>query len=768
MLEEAQPAWEMVDKLLYFSVLLNRKTVARIGASPVISEIEDHFNRNPRQCWPSATIEADQPISFEKNVMWDALPEEQMRTKHWADFVRQRELLTKEFCAREPRHRIASIQWDKDLSERVRKYARAYRDLLEAVDSEGRMWALRVDTFYMEIHYPGGRRQSASLVLPWQPLRLLWYSGYCELLEAWRVKLADIDSKSQRARAIDLQSIERLSPLNFPMFIPGQDDKVHVFSQNLGLFIGCALPEGTDEPARVLTEVSTAIGLASEWSGSGDFPVEKLAKELIEYRRVHPYTETLRISVGNPGDGEQVGRALRTLLEEAGDDSPKLDLIANSTEPIPISLPGFDRLRDFQYASSSHRNASHLSPISQIAIRPRAEIATPPGGDINLALLLDEAKPKITSEAPFAEQDSASVYGLLTRVVSDFRSTEETARWVHQVSFLPNTSREKHPTLGTFTNDIVETQRAMLSLLQRSRGSQEGALLSLTVELDHERRTELDRIHHSSDWVLLLDRFIGIDLFDDPNDPYLANTAKKYLLDYAPEFIEGLGHRLVVTTAWRQEVEQILELAMQELGFAAVKDSVGEVLQLLKSLSGRLALRMIHDNSRAKEAAGLGVVMAWMKVSGELKNSIILPVDSHPEIFPITDKRGAVSDSDAGGLLRCDLLQIRVKSNRLDVTFIEVKSRASLGGFDALQDRMCDQMDATENRFRELFFSSDTRIDHVVQRARLSAVLEFYAKRARRYGFFESDEAYHDTVRLLLETRVRDLPHETDSQRVCG
>ena len=108
-----------------------------------------------------------------------------------------------------------------------------------------------------------------------------------------------------------------------------------------------------------------------------------------------------------------------------------------------------------------------------------------------------------------------------------------------------------------------------------------------------------------------------------------------------------------------------------------------------------------------------------------------------------------MSDSDAGGLLRCDLLQIRVKSNRLDVTFIEVKSRASLGGFDALQDRMCEQMEATENRFRELFFSSDTRIDHVVQRARLSAVLEFYAKRARRYGFFESDEAYHDTVRLL-------------------
>ena len=60
--------------------------------------------------------------------------------------------------------------------------------------------------------------------------------------------------------------------------------------------------------------------------------------------------------------------------------------------------------------------------------------------------------------------------------------------------------------------------------------------------------TRLLRIHQSTDWIILLDRFIGIDLFDDPGDQYLATTARKYLLDYAPEFIEGLGHRLIVTT----------------------------------------------------------------------------------------------------------------------------------------------------------------------------------------------------------------------------
>ena len=44
-----------------------------------------------------------------------------------------------------------------------------------------------------------------------------------------------------------------------------------------------------------------------------------------------------------------------------------------------------------------------------------------------------------------------------------------------------------------------------------------------------------------------------------------------------------------------------------------------------------------------------------------------------------------------------------------------------------LADRMCDQMDATENRFRRLFFSDQKRLDHVFQRSKLHALLRFYA-----------------------------------------
>jgi hypothetical protein len=71
-----------------------------------------------------------------------------------------------------------------------------------------------------------------------------------------------------------------------------------------------------------------------------------------------------------------------------------------------------------------------------------------------------------------------------------------------------------------------------------------------------------------------------------------------------------------------------------------------------------------------------------------------------------------------------------------------------------LADRMCDQMDATENRFRRLFFSDQRRLDHVFQRSKLNTLLRFYAARAARYGFFSGDnneviEKYKETLRLL-------------------
>jgi hypothetical protein len=766
-IEESQPQWETADDPWFFSTVLQQKYVARIAVSPIAAMIEDCLRENPKAAWPAALIESDSPLTFDK-ITWDALPGEQLEKKCWSDFIRNRELLAKELVRRAPRERVASLQWDASLTEKVRRYAKSYRELLSSVDSEGLPWALKVDSLQLTIFHPGGRPQTAVLVLPLHPLRLLWYAAYADLLEHWRGEVAKTPSKRERAKRVEVAALERLAPLNVPMFVLGPEDKVHVFAQNLGLFLGAALPPQTQEPARVLAELASAIGLPSDLIDATDFPVEKLGHELVAYRRLHDYSDTLRISVSNPGDGYQVALALQQLYQESFVDPgqaahyPKLDIIAHCSEPMPLSLPGMDRLRDELYLSGAYQKTSHLAPVAQVALRPIEQLPDPPGGDINLALLIDEARPSLSCREGI-DSDSISVYGLLTRVASHFESTESAARWVHQVALPSGASREKHPTLPAYTADLVDTHRLVLDGIRRilSPDSDPTFQPSICVELSYEERNRLDRVHHSADWVILLDRFIGIELFDDPADQYLASAARKYLLDYAPEFIEGLGHRLIVTTAWREEVEDILALAMKELGFSAVEESVSEALQALKSVSGRLALRMIHDNTRAREAAGLGAVVAWLRSTGELKNSLLLPVDAHPEIFSVAQKRDRKVDDggNSGAMSRCDLVQIRVRSNRLDVCFIEVKARSGVTGLSDLADRMSDQMEATERRFRELFFSPADRIDHVVQRSKLAAVLRFYARRAARYGFFVDADEVQETLRLIgrLESGISQL-----------
>jgi hypothetical protein len=135
-LEESQPQWETADEPWYFSVVLQQKYVARIAVSPIAAQIEDYLRENPKSAWPVAQIESDRALSFD-NITWDPLPAAQLEQRCWADFIRQREFLAKELAGRTPRDRVASLEWNSALTDRVRRYAKSYRELVASVDPEG-------------------------------------------------------------------------------------------------------------------------------------------------------------------------------------------------------------------------------------------------------------------------------------------------------------------------------------------------------------------------------------------------------------------------------------------------------------------------------------------------------------------------------------------------------------------------------------------------------------------------------------------------------
>jgi len=101
----------------------------------------------------------------------------------------------------------------------------------------------------------------------------------------------------------------------------------------------------------------------------------------------------------------------------------------------------------------------------------------------------------------------------------------------------------------------------------------------LIVKVDTTQAELIARIHEQSDWVVTLDRFFGVEYYDSPNAAIVGELAQRYLIDYSPGFIEGLGQRVVVTTAWRDEVAILLRQAMQHLQLSSTDQSVGRVLR---------------------------------------------------------------------------------------------------------------------------------------------------------------------------------------------
>ena len=215
---------------------------------------------------------------------------------------------------------------------------------------------------------------------------------------------------------------------------------------------------------------------------------------------------------------------------------------------------------------------------------------------------------------------------------------------------------------------------------------------------------------------------LGIDHYSGVGGPYV--------LDYAPDFLEGLGPRLTVTTTHRGEVERLLADAMDELDLATVDRSVRVVLDHLQVVSGRLALRLVGRTSLATEAVSLAAVVAHLRRRGGLDGAVVVPVDAHQEVF------GATAPSAMGR--RCDVLIVRTTSRTMRVECIEVKARKAATLPAALVEEIVEQLDATVAMLNETFFRADPpRIDAELQRARLGGMLRHHADRALATGLLD-------------------------------
>jgi hypothetical protein len=714
------PTWDLDGQV--FGIRIDQRSVAQVRVSTMLVGLQRRLMREQSvhafhaesRFGEVLTLEQVNPVDLELT----------------GAFATHRRRVFDAIASRAPRDVVEVVAWDDELRDLVQTYVQSYRRLLESAGEQGRARLQRVDTVEIAARTSTGIRHGV-VVLPTHPLRLAWLSAHDEILASWSDALVEEgETATRRAQRVDLELVARIAPANLPFSVADSRATVHMYAEELTHGSALMMPPDRPEPEQDADVLCSAIGLPRE-SAALRASADLLTSRFASFRSARPGLQSLRVMVVNPGGGELVSRAIRPIVlpsdsegdEVIGLEPPRVEVIAYSAAP-PFTSP-LPRLRQLQsrlLTAQTPGRTSHLAPPLGLAMRLQDSLISD-GEAHHLAVLQDLSAGEATADEPMVASRATAFRDLLTPLVTLRHQEQGLVRWRTGPAL-----KARGSGLGS---DIVEAHRSHQLAVGAILGGTEP--VTIDVVLPPEVLANIRAVHERSDWVLTLDRFVGLDLYEESLGSGLGS--ENFILDYAPDFIEGLTHRVTVTTAHRGEVIRLLSQAMDNLGLAAVESSVGGVLDRLLIVSGRLALRLIDDSGMAREAVSLAALMAHLDALGELEDLIVVPVDAHPEIFG-----SAARDGDASAR-RCDLLLVRVTSRSFKIECVEVKSRKEAALPAALADRIVDQLEDTRDLLLSRFFSTDPpRLDGALQRARLAGLLHYYADRASMNGLISQEK----------------------------
>jgi len=620
------------------------------------------------------------------------------------------------------RDTIESAEWTDELRNLASTYAASYKRALEqSGQSLGDL--LRMDTFSLSVRR-SNQVIEAVIVLPTHPLRASWVSTHDQILRDWAAKVTAITPRGARPRLVDADLVAQVVPANLPFTVPTDSGELAIYTEELTFGSGlCIVPSRVDSEAAA-ESVASVLDLPRTVS-TMKASSQMIAERVRAYEAAHNPGGTLRLLAVNPGSGELIAGALREPAVEVDDeqDDPRhLEVVAYTdspsyTQPVPALAELQAALRTRERA----RRTTHLTPPLSLAVRPVANLKSDTQ-EAHLAVVQDIGAPTIGFGTEPARRPSFE--DLLVPIVARSYSRDGDLVW--------ESAAATGPATGGSDGELTVVHRTHQRAVAKLSSAPEGSVPAVTVVLDGEHQARIGSAHSRADWVIGIDRFIGVDLFESGA---IGAIGESYILDYAPDFVEGIGERLTVTTANHREVEHLLEDAMRDLGLGDVQHSVKDVLSTLAVVSGRLALRLLNNSSHAREAVSLAAVITHLKDKGDLDGLIVVPVDAHPEIF-------GVAARDEGAARRCDLLLVRVGQRSFKIECVEVKSRKDARLPQQLADHIIDQLQDTKRLLESRFFATDPpRIDGKLQLARLASVLHYYADRSVVHGIVAEDKA---------------------------
>ena len=649
----------------------------------------------------------------------------------------------------------------------VGEYLRAWAELLETGAP-----SLAV-CHTVEVQSLSGRT-IGLIVLPAHPLRVAWQAAYDNLV------LHTAFEQGQKAKDIR-DELAGLDGAMFPAFLPNPEGGAFVFADTLGFHAVGMVPDKDKEPKAAVAILARALGESEAADAAptvGSQSAKVLGNEIVKYLDCHKTEDadghlvyasrTLRIHALRAGDGLTVARSLGGVHEHYRQDAESKD--EDDGEEQPATAPAFSldlypseaqravagrfiaEAREKRRSGAGVLAAEDRWMLESLSLPGRVHMPRlrwarkerkerqDPDTAAHLAIAFDTFESRVVAgdEEEELTPGPYHAFGLLSFYERRYASRPSPV-WV---SAVPSASEgEKHPSRRAHTEMLVRLQGTIQSAVARhlDAGTGRGAGSPvLKTEVSHEKADSLAELHRLCDWVVTLDRNAGIEYFDSPRDNRAIYDA--YVIDCVPER-EDLGClQLITSTANLDEVRGLLDGALDRMGLSHSRRNAEFLLEHLKALSGRLAIRLTGHRPATSELVALAVSHAncgrasasddcWVS----LQDGFVVPVDDVSDLLlPLTESKGG----DEKGT-RPDLIYVTTAPRKgLVFRFIEVKYRRHLR--TARSPEILERVDRQTRAFRKRW---DRYYGHedicaafrAVRRAKLARVLRFYADKARRH-----------------------------------
>ena len=604
-------------------------------------------------------------------------------------------------------------------------------------------------------------RTIGLIVLPAHPLRVAWLAAYDNLVLHTAF---DLEQSAKDVR----EEFGSLDGAMFPAFLPNPNGGSFVFADTLGFHTVGMVPDTDKEPKAALAILARALG-ESETADTaptvGGQSAAVLGDEIVKYLDCHEASRLLHVHALRAGDGLTVARSLGRVHDRlSGEDADGAagEDVARDTEERSAPSPVFSlelypspEQRGIAGRFIAEARKKRRSGAGVLASEDRwmLESLSLPGA-VNMPRLRwarkDVADPKTAAHLAVAFDTFVSrvvpeengtpasgpfrAFGLFSFFEREYTSVPAPV-WRSVVP--PAKDGERHPSERGHTDRLVRLQGVLQKAVARHVGAENGAPV-LRTEVSPDKADSLTELHGLCDWVITLDRNAGIEYFDSPRDNKAVYDA--YVIDCVPER-EDLGClQLITSTANLEEVRNLLDVALDRMGLSRSRRNAEFLLEHLKALSGRLAIRLTGNKPPTSELIALAVSYAHCRRPARdsacwvsLDDGFLVPVDDVLDLLP--PLRAGVGDDEKGA--RPDLIFVSTTPRKgLVFRFIEVKYRRHLRAArePAVLRKIDEQVRSLRERWHDWYDHEDVCAPfRAVRRAKLARVLRFYADKARRH-----------------------------------